>query len=508
MPTSPVMLRMRGIQKHFGPVRALDGVDLEVRRGEVHALIGENGAGKSTLMKVLSGAHAPDRGDMELDGQPYAPAGPLDARRQGVAMIYQELALAPHLTVEQNVALGREPSRLGVVDRSATHEATARALAWLDEPGLSPDRVVSTLPPGPRQLVEVARAIAGESKVVVMDEPTSSLSKRETARLFEVIGRLRERGVSVIYISHFLEEVRQVAERYTVLRDGRTVETADVPRSASRSSEDDASFVAHVIEAMAGRALAAAFPQVPHEAGEVILELEALSGARLPDRASLSLRRGEILGVAGLVGAGRTELVRAVFGLDTVKSGRVRVGEAWDTGRSPEERLAAGVGLLSEDRAGEGLAFGLSIAENLTLSRPPASFGVISRTRQRTATASAARMLALRHRDADQPVGELSGGGQQKVALARLLHHDADVLLFDEPTRGIDVGTKAEIYRLMGELAARGKAILFISSYLPELLGVCDRIAVMSRGRLGPARSAAEWTEAALLEAATAVEYA
>jgi ribose transport system ATP-binding protein len=504
MSSPPVMLRMRGIQKHFGPVRALDGVDLELRRGEVHALVGENGAGKSTLMKVLSGAHAPDRGEMELDGRPYAPTGPLDARRQGVAMIYQELALAPHLTVEQNVALGREPSRFGIVDRRATRAAVAQALEWLDEPGLSPDRVVNTLPPGPRQLVEVARAIVGDSRVVVMDEPTSSLSKREAERLFEVIGRLRMRGVSVIYISHFLEEVRQVAERYTVLRDGRTVETADVPRS----SDNDATFIAHVIEAMAGRTIDSAFPQVPHEAGEVILEVDALTGARLPDRATLSLRRGEILGIAGLVGAGRTELARAVFGLDAVKAGRVRVGEVWDTGRSPEQRLAAGVGLLSEDRAGEGLALGLSIAENLTLSRPPASFGVISRARQRAATESSARMLALRHRDAEQLVGELSGGGQQKVALARLLHHDADVLLFDEPTRGIDVGTKAEIYRLMGELAARGKAILFISSYLPELLGVCDRIAVMSRGRIGPARAAAEWSEAALLEAATAVEYA
>jgi len=499
-----VMLRMRGIEKHFGPVRALDGVDLEVNRGEVHALIGENGAGKSTLMKVLSGAHTPDRGTMELGGQPYIPNDPLDARRQGVAMIYQELALAPHLTVEQNVVLGREPGGFGVVDRRAMREAVDRALEWLAEPGLTAGRVVHTLAPGPRQLVEVARALASDARVVVMDEPTSSLSRRETERLFEVISRLRGRGVSIIYISHFLEEVRRVAERYTVLRDGRTVETAAVPRA----EPGDAPFIAHVVEAMAGRSLEAAFPHVPHEPGEVVLELDELSGSRLPDRASLSLCRGEILGIAGLVGAGRTELLRALFGLDPMRSGRVRVQNDWDHGRSPWDRLTHGVGLLSEDRAGEGLALGLSIAENLTLSKPPARLGVVSRARQRAATESSARTLSIRHRDPSQPVGELSGGGQQKVALARLLHHDADVLLFDEPTRGIDVGTKAEIYRLMGELAARGRAILFVSSYLPELIGVCDRIAVMSRGRLGQAKPAREWTESALLEAATAVDYA
>jgi ribose transport system ATP-binding protein len=441
---------------------------------------------------------------MELGGQPYTPSGPLDARRQGVAMIYQELALAPHLTVEQNITLGREPGRLGVVDRRAMRAAVDRALEWLDEPGLTAGRVVNTLAPGPRQLVEVARALASDARVVVMDEPTSSLSRRETDRLFEVIDRLRTRGVSVIYISHFLEEVRRVAERYTVLRDGRTVETANVPRGET----GDAAFIAHVIEAMAGRSLDAAFPHVPHEPGEVVLELEGLSGVRLPDRASLSLRRGEILGIAGLVGAGRTEMLRALFGLDPVRSGRVRIQDEWDRGRSPWERLTTGIGLLSEDRAGEGLALGLSIAENLTLSRPPARLGVVSRVKQRATTESSARMLSIRHRDPNQPVAELSGGGQQKVALARLLHHDADILLFDEPTRGIDVGTKAEIYRLMGELAARGKAILFVSSYLPELLGVCDRIAVMSRGRLGQARPAGEWSEAALLEAATAVDYA
>jgi ribose transport system ATP-binding protein len=415
-------------------------------------------------------------------------------------MIYQELTLAPHLSVAQNIVLGREPSRLGVVDRAAMRARVDRSLAWLDQPDLRPDAVVAGLSPGARQLVEVARALAFDARVVVMDEPTSSLSRPEAERLFAVIDRLRERGVAVVYISHFLEEVRRVAQRYTVLRDGRTVERRDI----SPGSGDEATFVAHAIEAMAGRSLAEAFPQTPHEPGEVAMALEGVSGARLPHGATLGLRRGEILGIAGLVGAGRTELLRAIFGLDAVREGRIRVGGNWDHGRTPRERLTQGVGLLSENRKEEGLALGLSVAQNLTLSRPIARFGVIAAAAHDEATRALAERLGVKYRDPRQPVGELSGGNQQKVALARLLHHDIDVFLFDEPTRGIDVGSKAEIYRLMGQLAQRGKSILFVSSYLPELLGVCDRIAVMSRGRLGEARPAGDWTEASLLEAATA----
>ena len=471
------------------------------RRGA--CLIGENGAGKSTLMKVLSGAYVADRGAMELEGRPYAPRGPLDARARGVAMIYQELTLALHLTVEQNIVLGREPrTAAGFVDRAAMRARVAEALAWLDQPELGPHLRVGDLSPSARQLVEVARALATDARVVVMDEPTSSLSRPESERLFAAIDRLRARGVAIVYISHFLEEVRRVAQRYTVLRDGRTVESGDV----AAHHEENSAWVTHVIEAMAGRSLEQAFPHVPHEAGEPILELDALCGERLPREACLQLRRGEILGVAGLVGAGRTEMLRAIFGLDAVRSGRVRVGAHWDAGQPPRDRLNQGIGLLSENRKEEGLALGLSIADNLTLSRPIARLGVVSRVAQDRATTDVAAQLALKYRDSRQAVGELSGGNQQKVALARLLHHDIDVFLFDEPTRGIDVTSKAEIYRLMGQLAQRGKAILFVSSYLPELLGVCDRIAVMSRGRLGEARAAAGWTENALLEAATAGE--
>jgi ribose transport system ATP-binding protein len=284
-----------------------------------------------------------------------------------------------------------------------------------------------------------------------------------------------------------------------VLRDGRSVAGGEISRAT-----DDSTFIPRIIEAMAGRSIAETYPRLPHEQGEAVLELEDLCGARLPNRARLTLHRGEILGIAGLVGAGRTELLRALFGLDPVRSGRVRIGTAWDHGRPPWDRLQQGVGLLAEDRKEEGLALGLSIGDNMTLSHPIATFGVISRMAHDQATRQLAAQLHVRYRDPRQAVAELSGGNQQKVAIARLLHHDTDIMLFDEPTRGVDVGSKTEIYRLIGELAQRGKSILFVSSYLPELLGICDRIAVMTRGTLSDARPAASWTERSLLEAATA----
>ncbi len=491
---APVLLRMRGVRKSFGAVTALDGVDLEVRGGEVHALVGENGAGKSTLMKVLSGAHAPDAGTMELLGVPFRPRNPSDARARGVAMIYQELTLAPHLTVEENVMLGREQARLGFLKRRPMRAAVAEALRALDQAEIPPGRRVADLGPGARQMVEVARALVGEARVIVMDEPTSSLSRRDSERLFAVIERLKERGLAVIYISHFLEEVNRVAGRFTVLRDGKTVGGGVLPGAT----------VAEIIELMVGRTLAEVYPAVPRQPGEVLLRVEGLSGDPLPLLAGFELRRGEILGIAGLVGAGRTEMLRALFGLNAVAAGRITVAGACDGGAPPRRRLAQGVGLLSESRKEEGLAVNLSVAVNATLSRlaPFTRWGWLSRARQARAVSRWIERLGIRCRGPWQPVRELSGGNQQKTALARLLHHDVDVLLLDEPTRGIDVGSKTEVYRLMGELAAAGKAILFVSSYIPELLGVCDRIAVMHRGRLLPPRPARDWTDTLLLDEA------
>ena len=487
-------LRMTGVRKSYGPTHALRGVDLELAAGEVHALVGENGAGKSTLMKVLSGAEPPDAGTMELDGTLYRPAGPQAARRHGVAMIYQELAVCPHLSVEANVLLGLESTTAGFLRKAADRERVRSALAELGHPEIDPAASVESLSPAARQVVEIARALLTDVKLLVLDEPTSALTQDDARRLFALVARLKARGVTVVYISHFLEEIEAVADRYTVLRDGSAVGTGrvtDVTRG-------------RLVELMVGRAVDEQYPRVPHTAGEVVLDLSGVAGTPLPHSASLTLRRGEILGLAGLIGSGRTELLRAVYGLAPVRQGTVKVYTITGSA-TPPQRIRQGLGFLSEDRKEEGLALPRSLADNLTLSRlgPLARLGFLKPARVRAAASAQLARLSVKHRDADQPAGELSGGNQQKVALARLLHQDADVFLLDEPTRGVDVASKADIYCLIGELAAAGKAVLLVSSYLPELFGVCDRIAVMARGVLGPARPVADWTPEAVIAAAT-----
>jgi ribose transport system ATP-binding protein len=484
-------LDLAGVSKRFGPTVALDEVRLSVAPGEVHAIVGENGAGKSTLMKILSGAVQPDAGTIHLDGAPYRPGDPLDARRRGVAMVYQELSLAPHLTVAGNILLGIEPARGGFLDRARMHAAAVAALAQLDRREIPADARTGSLPVAVQQLVEIARALAqSDTRVLILDEPTSSLAEDDVRRLFAAIRALRARGLSVLYISHVLEEVQEIADRFTVLRDGRTVgggDARDVPRG-------------EIVRLMAGRQMDQLFPRSPHAPGEIVLELEGVAGLAKPSSASLTLRRGEVVGIGGLMGAGRTELLRAVFGLDPVRRGTIRVA-AWSGWATPRRRLAQGVGLLSEDRKAEGLALSMSVADNTTLSKlarmGPA--GLVFPSRQQAAAARWIDRLRIRCRSGRQPVSELSGGNQQKVALARLLHHDVDVFLLDEPTRGIDVASKAEIYALIDELALAGKAILIVSSYLPELLGICDRVAVMHRGKLGAPRPASDLTEHGVL---------
>ena len=492
--TAP-LLHMHNISKRFGATQALRNVSLEVQPGSVLALIGENGAGKSTLMKILSGALAPDAGRMELAGRPYAPRGPHDARLAGVGMIYQELNLAPDLSVEDNILLGREQRRFGFLDRRAQRRMVREALDLLGHRDLRPDMPARELSVGLQQLVEIARALVFQCKVIVFDEPTSSLTQHDAEQLFRVIRRLKESGLGIVYISHFLEEIRAVCDRYTVLRDGESVGSGEL-RDASESQ---------IVSLMVGRSVADLFPTVPHQPGDVVLSVKDLSGRRLPAGVSFDLRRGEILGIAGLVGAGRTELLRTLFALDPVRRGTVRVAQLAPPA-SPQARIRAGLGLVSEDRKGEGLAQIRSIADNITYSRlaPYSRFGWLNLRRRRAVVADWSAKLQIKARSQDHPVQDLSGGNQQKVALARVLHQQADVLLLDEPTRGIDVGTKSEIYRLMGELAAQGKAILFVSSYLPELLAVSDRIAVMSRGRLREIRATRDWTEEAIMRVATA----
>jgi ribose transport system ATP-binding protein len=496
---TPLRLRMTEIHKHFGPTHALRGVDLELHAGEVHALVGENGAGKSTLMKVLAGAVLPDAGHMSLDGLPYTPSGPRDARDRGVAMIYQELALAPHLSVEDNILLGLEPRRWGILRRAEGRQRVRGALETLGHPEVPPDLPVSALGPGLQQVVEIARALLLDVRLLVFDEPTSSLSREDAERLFDLIRRLAGRGVTVVYISHFLEEVQRVADRFTVLRDGESVGTGAVRDFSA----------AGIIEKMVGRSLTELFPRVPHTPGEVVLELNDLVTDKQVSPGhgiDLRLRRGEILGLAGVVGAGRTELLRAIFGLDAVRRGRVMVRALVHDRATPRERIREGMGMVSEDRKAEGLALAQSIADNLTYSRlgPYTRWpGWLSLGRRDEAVRGWLANLDVRCGSPDQAVGELSGGNQQKVALGRLLHQEADVLLLDEPTRGVDVGSKAAIYRLIGELAAQGKAVLFVSSYLPELLGVCDRLAVMTRGRLSAVRPVEEWTPEGIMGEAT-----
>lgn len=489
--------QMRGIWKTFGGTTALDGVDLAVAPGEICGLVGQNGAGKSTLMGILSGALQPDAGSMTLDDRPYAPRSPSDARSAGVAMIYQELSLAPHLSVAENIALGVEPTRFGLIRRSDMRSMATRALTELAHPDIDPDRPVGELSVAEQQLVEIARALAIDCRVLVLDEPTSSLGKRDVARLFELMRQLRAQHHAIVYISHFIEEVKEIADRVVVLRDGKMAGSGTVTDMSS----------GEIVRLMVGRPVETIFPRTARTRGEPILEVTELS----PGSATFTLHRGEIVGIAGLLGAGRTELLRALFGLEPVRSGHVKLG-AYSGVFSPHARWQQGMGMVSEDRKGEGLALGLAISDNLTLSHLDGlgPWGSVLPSRQEATTKRWLERLGIRSCGPRQVIGELSGGNQQKVALARLLHHDVDVLVLDEPTRGIDVASKTHIYELLDRLVSdlggdkpRAKAILMVSSYPPELLGLSDRIAVMRRGRLGPMREVAEWDEHALMTAAT-----
>ena len=490
----PPRLRLTGIRKSFGATLALRGVSLEVAPGEVHALVGENGAGKSTLMNILSGALPADEGAMDLDGAPYAPRDTLDARHRGVAMIHQELSLAPHLSAWENIMLGAEPSRGGWLRRRDAKASARAALERLGHGHLDLDRAAGKFPIAEQQIIEIARALRTEPRVLVMDEPTSSLAQADTERLFTVIRQLRDRGVSVIYISHFLEEVERLADRYTVLKDGQSVGTG--PMAGTPTTQ--------LVRLMVGRDVTELYPTRTASPGSTVLEVRNLSAGRRLTRANLTLAAGEILGVAGLIGAGRTELVRAVFGLDRSEAGAVTVEGRGFSHRQPGASWRQGVGFLSENRKEEGLMLPLSVAENTVLTKL-GRFGRLGWLRRREIDAAGAAWidrLGVKASGPGQPVGQLSGGNQQKVALARLLEHPARIFLLDEPTRGIDVGSKAQIYELIAGLAREGRAVVLVSSYLPELFGMCDRIAVMRRGELVECRARADWTEPSLMAAA------
>ena len=496
-PESETILSMHGIDKSFGGVRALRGVDLEVIKREVHALVGENGAGKSTLMKVLSGALRADSGEMFLNGEPYRPRDPLQARRTGIAMVYQELNLALHLTVEENLMLGIESSRFGLIQRDVYRDRIRKALETLHHPDLTPEAKVMDLSPAARQLVEIARGLITDTMVFVLDEPTSSLSRVDTEHLFRIIKTLKNRGVSIIYISHFLEEVKYVADRFTVLRDGAAVGSGDAQTTPTKK----------IIELMVGRSLNEMFPRIPHKVGNEIFSVSDLSGKPLPERVSFSVRSGEMFGIAGLVGAGRTETLRVLFGLNEISSGKIKIaGYSGISGAiTPPLMMSRGIAFLSEDRKNEGLALGCTIAENITLSSLPrfVAWGMVGDSTIRRASMKWIDRMSIKIGSVTDKIESLSGGNQQKAALARLLEEKADVFLLDEPTRGVDVGSKVEIFRLIGELASQGRAVIIVSSYLPELLGICDTIAVMHRGRLGQKKPVTEWDEFSIMNEAT-----
>jgi ABC-type sugar transport system ATPase subunit len=485
-------LEFHQISKRFPGVLALDGVSVSVERGACHALVGENGAGKSTLGKILAGVHQADSGEVRLDGSVVHPDSPHAARQLGIAMVHQELASCPNLSVEENLCLGDLPrSRLGWVNRV---QLRARARAMLAEIGaaIDPATLIGTLSTGQEQLVQIAAAVGTGARVIVMDEPTSSLSLGETHELFRLVHGLKARGITVIYVSHRLEEIFELCDAVTILRDGRHVSTE--PISATNPSR--------VVQQMIGRELLVREPaHLTRPAGEERLKVENLSSAGKFRDVSLRVNAGEIVGVAGLVGAGRSEVAQAILGLDPAATGAVTVsGRALRLG-SITAALAAGLGLVPEDRKRLGLVLTMNCRENASLAALPmlTHLGWVRRRAERELCERYARRLRVKAPSLETPIASLSGGNQQKIALAKWIARECDVLIVDEPTRGIDVGAKAEIYQLLDELACEGKALLVISSELPELIGLCGRIMVMREGRLAGEVPRAQFSEAALM---------
>jgi ribose transport system ATP-binding protein len=475
-------------------VIALDDVDLTLHRGEVHVLLGENGAGKSTLVKILAGAHRMDAGRIVVDGAEAAISGPRHARELGIGVIYQELALVPGLDAAENVFLGREPRRLrGVVDRGAM---ARRARRILDELGASFDvrTPVRRLTLAERQLVEIARALSLDARILVMDEPTSALTEREARTLFAVIRRLTARGVAVVYISHRLDEIFEIGDRVTVLRDGRRIATCDV-RGADRRG---------LVRLMADREVEEGVPRTLVPRGDELLRVEGLGRRGAVHDVSFTLHAGEVVGVAGLLGSGRTELARAIFGADPPDAGRVLVRGRPVRIRSPRQAIRAGIGYVTEDRKAQGLVLNLSVRENLVLPVLPAvsRLGIVSSDDETGRAADLVRSLRIKTPSLEQAVLNLSGGNQQKVVLGKWLACRVDVLLLDEPTRGIDVGAKQEIYGLVDRLAAEGVGILLISSELPEIVGLSDRVLVMRGGGVAGEFARAEATQERILACA------
>jgi len=491
----PVLLQGRGIGKTYAtPVLA--GVDFELRAGEVLALTGENGAGKSTLSKIVAGLVQPTAGTLALAGQPFAPASRKDAERHGVRMVMQELSLVPTLSVAENLLLGRLPHRFGFIRGDALNEAAAKQMALIGLDDVDPRLPVSALGVGYQQMVEIARSLVGDCRLLILDEPTATLTSREIAHLFEQIALLKARGVAVVYISHRLDELQQVADRVMVLRDGRHIDT----RPMRELTQSD------IVRSMVGRDVHEGLERDVRPRGRRALAVRGLARGNVVRDVSFDLHAGEVLGLAGLVGSGRTELLRLIDGADRKDAGEVLLGESQAPARisSPMQAVRQGIGFVTEDRKSQGLLLPQSIRVNATLANLAAvsRAGWLRRDDERAEVQRLRELLRVRSESIEQPVAELSGGNQQKVVFARWLHRDCDVLLLDEPTRGVDIGARADIYAQMDKLAAAGKALLMVSSDLRELMSQCDRIGVMSAGRLVRIFERGQWTEQLLLEAA------
>jgi ABC-type sugar transport system ATPase subunit len=483
-----------GITKRYGGVYALKGADFSLRAGEVHALVGENGAGKSTLARILAGSARADSGAISIHGAPVQIATPLDAQRLGIGIIYQELDLFPSLTAGENIVIGNLHFPEGRVVSFRRMEEFCRP--FLDQVGLSCGirQIAATLSIGQMQLLAIARALSMDARIILMDEPTSSLFDDAAERLFGLIAALKQRGVSIVYVSHKMDEIFRICDRATVLRDGETAGTVEMAGAS----------VNELIRMMVGRELRITARSARRPAGETFLAAENLTTTKLKN-VSFELRRGEVLGIAGLVGSGRSELGAALFGVDRIQSGTLRVHGEMIFPRSPRDAMASGIGLLPEDRRLQGLMMRMSVLENATLAVLPdmSALGFIRRGQEDSSLAPVARQLALNCPSPSATVSQLSGGNQQKVLLARWLLLNPTVLFLDDPTRGIDIGAKQDIYRLIDELAAAGKAIILVSSELPELLRCCDRILVLNEGRVTAHYDASDATQEKIMSAAT-----
>ncbi len=491
-----ILVEMTGISKTFPGVHALDDAKFELRAGEVHGLVGENGAGKSTLMKVLTGIYRRDAGTIRVKGAEVDVTTPRAAQDLGIAMIHQELNLMGHLTVAQNIYIGREPRRAGFLDERALNRKAADLFEELNI-RLDPTAKVSSLAVAQQQMVEIAKALSYNSAVLIMDEPTAALTETEIDELFRITRHLRERGHGIVHISHRLEELKRITDRVTVMRDGRYINTVVTAEAT----------IQQIISMMVGRTIFEEAPEIPeHPNPEVVLEVRNLNRGRQVRDVSFELRRGEILGIAGLVGAGRTEVVRAIFAADAPESGEVLVNGKPVAIRTPADAVRHGIAYLSEDRKRYGLALGMDVELNTVLAsmrRFASGLGWVRAGATRRQAESLVQTLAIKTPGVGQRVKNLSGGNQQKVVIAKWLTADTDILIFDEPTRGIDVGAKSEIYRLLNDLARQGKAVIMISSELPEILRMSHRILVMCEGRITGELSAAEATQERIMTLAT-----